>query len=59
VIERHFSKPMDPGLIGPRFLAAIVDGENFAPDLFGDGLIEKDLRARRHREQRRANRQGG
>jgi hypothetical protein len=55
VIERHFRQAVDPGLVGPGFLATVVDGKNFAPDWFSNGLVEKGLRVREGREQQRAN----
>ncbi|MGZ5845469.1 MAG: hypothetical protein ACXWJL_10765, partial [Xanthobacteraceae bacterium] len=35
MVERHLGETVNPRLIGSRLLAAVIDGENFAPHRFG------------------------
>jgi hypothetical protein len=55
VVERHFRKAVDAGLIGSGFFAAVVDGKNFASNRFGSGLVRDGLRLRTGRERKRTN----
>ena len=56
MIERHFGEAVNPGLVGPRFLAAVVDREDFAPHRLGAGFVAEPLRRCRRRQQQRGRR---
>ena len=53
VIERHFRKAVDAGLIGSGFFAAVVDGKYFTSNRFGSGRVGDGLRLRTGRERKK------
>ena len=57
MIERHLGEAVDACLVGPRFLAAVVDGEDFAPHRLRPQFIAERLRDGRRRERQSAREQ--